>query len=269
MIRFTCPLCGMQLSAPEDCAGRVSKCRACGQPVTIPPAIPTSTKPAPPKELSDSQFAKAAPPAMIPNVPDLGPIQFKPVAAGGTPKPEEPVEVVPVVEDDPMVVRDPEVLPAKVEVPPRRDRQRSKKTPVPTGTKSYRKVIVAAIAATFTVGFLFGCCAASVVFWMFPRVQSVLPEGEKAAVNKAPVKPRDDMTFQELEDRLNSAGVKVTRTASKFRNVMWFGNQINRQAVMAWEDANCPGVMRGCMMLTVSESRNMKVQTKRKKPQPR
>jgi predicted RNA-binding Zn-ribbon protein involved in translation (DUF1610 family) len=40
MIRFACPRCGMQLSAPEDCAGRSSKCRACSQPVTVP--IPAS-----------------------------------------------------------------------------------------------------------------------------------------------------------------------------------------------------------------------------------
>lgn len=124
-LRFSCPKCGTELSAPEDCAGRVSKCRACGQAVTVPPTIPTSTKPAPPKELSDGQLAKTAPPALIPNVPELGPLQFKPVAAGGTPKPEEPVEAIAWVEDIPEEAHVPEVLPAKVEVPPRRDRQRS------------------------------------------------------------------------------------------------------------------------------------------------
>jgi len=36
-LRFSCPKCGSALSAPEDCAGRSSKCRACGQPVTVPP----------------------------------------------------------------------------------------------------------------------------------------------------------------------------------------------------------------------------------------
>jgi hypothetical protein len=35
-LRFSCPKCGFALSAPEDCAGRSSKCRACGQPVTVP-----------------------------------------------------------------------------------------------------------------------------------------------------------------------------------------------------------------------------------------
>jgi phage FluMu protein Com len=133
--------------------------------------------------------------------------------------------------------------------------------PAPTETKSYRKVIVAAIAATFTVGFLFGCCAASVVFWTFPRVQGVLPQGVKGAADKATGKPKDDMTFQELEDRLNATGITVTRTASKFRNVMWFGNQINPQAVMIWEEANAPWGYRdlydaGCFRVTKHESSN-------------
>ena len=35
MIRFTCPRCRAQLSAPADCAGRVSKCK-CGQPLIVP-----------------------------------------------------------------------------------------------------------------------------------------------------------------------------------------------------------------------------------------
>jgi hypothetical protein len=35
-LRFSCPKCGYKLSAPVDCAGRSSKCRACGQPVTVP-----------------------------------------------------------------------------------------------------------------------------------------------------------------------------------------------------------------------------------------
>ena len=36
MIRFACPRCGMQLSAPKECAGRSSKCRQCGRPVAVP-----------------------------------------------------------------------------------------------------------------------------------------------------------------------------------------------------------------------------------------
>jgi hypothetical protein len=108
-------------------------------------------------------------------------------------------------------------------------------------------VIVAALAATFTVGFLFGCCAASVVFWMFPRAQGVLPEGVKGAVNKAG-KPKDDMTFQELEDRLNVAGCKVSRLESRSRaNAMWFGDETKftgewtmRSTIAFWENATMP-----------------------------
>ncbi len=35
MIRFACPRCAAVLSAPDDCAGRVSRCR-CGQQVVVP-----------------------------------------------------------------------------------------------------------------------------------------------------------------------------------------------------------------------------------------
>jgi hypothetical protein len=38
-LRFACPRCGMQLSAPEDCAGRSSKCRACGQTFQVPAPV--------------------------------------------------------------------------------------------------------------------------------------------------------------------------------------------------------------------------------------
>jgi hypothetical protein len=40
MFRFACPRCGMQLSAPKECAGRSSKCRGCGQTVTVPVPVP-------------------------------------------------------------------------------------------------------------------------------------------------------------------------------------------------------------------------------------
>jgi DNA-directed RNA polymerase subunit RPC12/RpoP len=40
MIHFACPRCGMQMSAPEDCAGRPTKCRQCGQSVTVPGSPP-------------------------------------------------------------------------------------------------------------------------------------------------------------------------------------------------------------------------------------
>src|SRR5882724_1447329 len=38
-LRFPCPKCGHALSAPEGCAGRSSKCQACGQPVTVPALV--------------------------------------------------------------------------------------------------------------------------------------------------------------------------------------------------------------------------------------
>ncbi len=49
-LRFSCPKCGFDLSAPESCAGRSSKCRQCGQPVTVPVALPAPpvALPAPP-----------------------------------------------------------------------------------------------------------------------------------------------------------------------------------------------------------------------------
>src|SRR5947208_3666681 len=48
MMRFPCPNCGMTLSAPEDCAGRTSKCR-CGT-VVIVPDLSAPQAPPPPKE---------------------------------------------------------------------------------------------------------------------------------------------------------------------------------------------------------------------------
>jgi len=112
------------------------------------------------------------------------------------------------------------------------------KAPAPTETKSCRKVIVGAIAASFTVGLLFGCCAASVVFWTFPRVQGVLPQGIKGAVNKATGMPKDDMTFQDLEGRLNAGNLNVSRSASSGRaNTMWFGEGLPAPAfIEAYED---------------------------------
>jgi hypothetical protein len=37
MLRFSCPQCGSSLCAPEECAGRTTKCR-CGHPITVPAA---------------------------------------------------------------------------------------------------------------------------------------------------------------------------------------------------------------------------------------
>jgi hypothetical protein len=34
--RSACPSCRSSLSAPKACSGRVSKCRNCGKPVTVP-----------------------------------------------------------------------------------------------------------------------------------------------------------------------------------------------------------------------------------------
>jgi hypothetical protein len=36
VIRFACPSCRSSLSAPKACRGRVSKCRNCGKPATVP-----------------------------------------------------------------------------------------------------------------------------------------------------------------------------------------------------------------------------------------
>lgn len=47
MFRFACPWCRMQLSAPEECAGRSSKCRGCGQAFQVP------TPPPPPPVLGE------------------------------------------------------------------------------------------------------------------------------------------------------------------------------------------------------------------------
>ncbi len=47
-LRFPCPQCGQILSAPDDCAGRTSRCRGCGQSVTVPfpVAVPNPVAPA-------------------------------------------------------------------------------------------------------------------------------------------------------------------------------------------------------------------------------
>ena len=64
-LRFSCPKCGNNLSAPKECAGRSSKCRACGQAVTVPlpaAAAPTQVPP-----------AKQPPPTLEKPVPDARP----------------------------------------------------------------------------------------------------------------------------------------------------------------------------------------------------
>lgn len=39
MIRFDCPVCGEEISASEEHAGKTGKCKACGKPVQIPPVV--------------------------------------------------------------------------------------------------------------------------------------------------------------------------------------------------------------------------------------
>lgn len=47
MIRFTCPSCGMAVSAPDDCVGRTSKCPRCSTPLTVPVSPPVPPRIAP------------------------------------------------------------------------------------------------------------------------------------------------------------------------------------------------------------------------------
>src|SRR5690349_8890718 len=50
MIRFACPSCRAPLAAPEECVGRTTKCRTCGQPLTVPGGakVPPALAPVPP-----------------------------------------------------------------------------------------------------------------------------------------------------------------------------------------------------------------------------
>lgn len=47
MLRFTCPGCSTQLSAPEEYAGRSSKCTKCWQALQIPTPVASIAAPAP------------------------------------------------------------------------------------------------------------------------------------------------------------------------------------------------------------------------------
>ena len=49
MFRFAFPSCGASLSAPEDCAGRMTQCHNCRQPIAVPTPAHHSTPP-PPRE---------------------------------------------------------------------------------------------------------------------------------------------------------------------------------------------------------------------------
>jgi biopolymer transport protein ExbD len=42
LLKFTCPGCGRNLSAPESAAGRMSACPKCGTKVTVPTLAPTA-----------------------------------------------------------------------------------------------------------------------------------------------------------------------------------------------------------------------------------
>src|SRR6516162_1947128 len=45
MLQLQCPACNASLSAPEDCAGRLTRCQQCGQPITVPTLSHLSTPP--------------------------------------------------------------------------------------------------------------------------------------------------------------------------------------------------------------------------------
>ncbi len=73
-LRFPCPKCGYALSAPEDCAGRSSKCRACGQPVIVP------AMPVPAPRSAPNPLPRPAPvPAVPVAIPVSGPAPNQPL----------------------------------------------------------------------------------------------------------------------------------------------------------------------------------------------
>src|SRR5438552_1828155 len=45
MLRFACLTCQSPVSAPEDCAGRTTRCPECGHPITVPTPAHYSTPP--------------------------------------------------------------------------------------------------------------------------------------------------------------------------------------------------------------------------------
>jgi membrane protein YdbS with pleckstrin-like domain len=48
MMHFNCPSCGVGLSAPEECAGRRTKCRRCNNPIAVPNSTSARPEPAAP-----------------------------------------------------------------------------------------------------------------------------------------------------------------------------------------------------------------------------
>src|SRR5262249_27638061 len=72
VIHFSCPSCGMALSAPEAGAGRHTNCRQCDNPVTVPqPSLPQALRDKPDSVSSAPGMGKPGPrpPGKVPNRP--------------------------------------------------------------------------------------------------------------------------------------------------------------------------------------------------------
>ena len=77
-ISFTCATCGKKLKAPDNAAGKASKCPGCGSPVTCPEAVyDAELVDAPPGGVdpfadldTDKPYAMAGPAAGMPAAPD-------------------------------------------------------------------------------------------------------------------------------------------------------------------------------------------------------
>jgi ubiquitin-protein ligase len=54
MIEFNCPNCGKRFRVPPELAGRSAKCKACGEPFTVPAAAPPELLTTPPAESTES-----------------------------------------------------------------------------------------------------------------------------------------------------------------------------------------------------------------------
>jgi hypothetical protein len=70
-------------------------------------------------------------------------------------------------------------------------------------------------------------------------------------------KPKDDMTWQELEDRLKAAGLKVRREPSSTHpGTMWYGERLpTQQFVEAYEDE----VLGGPLLAPLYDQGNVRV----------
>lgn len=134
MIRFNCPSCGMAVSAPEECAGRSTRCRSCGNPITVPQQVQpkTAKPPVKPPEHHD----KSAPGRII----SPSPIKAMPPETANLPlgprnnpslKPKKPVKSI-------AIARSVSVAPRKRSL----------------GAK--RSMLVGCLALVFAAGGLFG-----------------------------------------------------------------------------------------------------------------